>query len=141
MELDESKEIKEIRDEIEMNKKREKEVKSEIIEKIHIGIFEVETKEVSDYISEKYAKIAKGLTKVIANRVTAITNTQLEHFERIQEKINKPTGNIEEASELKEFLETTGTTEVEKLRVEINKNAEIYNILEEEKYRLEPIQM
>lgn len=104
MELDESKEIKEIRDEIEMNKKREKEVKSEIIEKIHIGIFEVETKEVSDYISEKYAKIAKGLTKVIANRVTAITNTQLEHFEQIQEKINKPTGNIEEASELKEFL-------------------------------------
>jgi hypothetical protein len=94
IEQDESKEIKEIREEIEQNKKREKEVKSEIIEKIHIGIFEVETKEVSEYISEKYARIAKGLTKVIANRVTAITNSQLEHFQTIQDKINKATANI-----------------------------------------------
>lgn len=80
MEQDESKEIREIKEDIEANKKREKEVKAEIIEKIHIGIFEVETKEVSDYIAEKYAKIAKGLTKVIANRVTATTISQLETF-------------------------------------------------------------
>jgi len=71
----------------------------------------------------------------------AITNAQLEHFESIQEKINKPTSTIEESSELKEYMETTGATEIEKLRVEINKNAEIYTILEEEKYRLEPSQI
>jgi hypothetical protein len=38
-------------------------------------------------------------------------------------------------------METTGATEIEKLRVEIQKNADIYTILEEEKYRLEPVQI
>lgn len=41
VENDENKDIKEIREEIEVNRKREEEVQKEIIEKIQVGIFEV----------------------------------------------------------------------------------------------------
>ena len=47
IEEDEAKEIREIKEEIEYNRKREREIGNEIIEKIHVGIFDIETKEIS----------------------------------------------------------------------------------------------
>ena len=50
----------------------------------------------------------------------------------------KLTANIEEASELKDYLDGPVIMEVEKIRVDIKKNAEVYNLLEEYKFKFEP---
>lgn len=44
VEKDETKQIKQIRDEIAINLNRQIEIKKEIIEKIQVGIFDIETK-------------------------------------------------------------------------------------------------
>ena len=36
-------------------------MKGEIIEKIQVGVFEIETKEICDFLTAKYGKIAMGL--------------------------------------------------------------------------------
>ena len=77
IENDETKEIKEIKEEIAFNKEREKKIKEEIIEKIQVGLFEIETREISDFLQNKYRTIAQGLIKVIANRVIKSTREQL----------------------------------------------------------------
>lgn len=56
-----------------INQNREVEVKKEIIEKIQVGIFEIETKDISDFLQNKYRTIAQGLIKVIAKRVIKST--------------------------------------------------------------------
>jgi len=53
----------------------------------------------------KYGKIAAGLIKTISKRVIASTVEQLEGFKEIEHKIKRQTMNIEEASELKDYLE------------------------------------
>jgi len=47
----------------------------------------------------------------------------------IEEKIKKNTENIEEASESKDYLDAQATNEIEKLKVEIKKNGEVYELL------------
>ena len=59
-----------------------------------MGVFDIETKEICDYLTAKYAKIASGLEKVIANRVIKSTIEQLEQFAVIEAKIKKTTTNI-----------------------------------------------
>ena len=44
VEKDENKEIKEIKEEIEQNHKREREIRGEIIERIQVGLFDIQTK-------------------------------------------------------------------------------------------------
>ena len=45
------------------------------------------------------------MTRVIANRIIASTNEELEQMAEIEDKIKKVTVNIEEASELKDYLD------------------------------------
>lgn len=101
-------------------------------------MFEIETKEICDFLTAKYAKIAMGLERVIANRVVKSTVEQLQMFTDIENKIKKVTHTIEEASELKDYLDGPVALEVEKIRAEIVKNAEVYTLLEEYKYKFEP---
>lgn len=51
-------------------------------------------------------------------------------FTDIENKIKKNTANIEQASELKDYLDGPVTMEVEKIRAEVIKNAEVYTLLE-----------
>lgn len=46
-------------------------------------------------MTAKYARIAMGLEKVIANRVVKSTIEQLEQFAEIEAKIKRTTTNIE----------------------------------------------
>lgn len=94
-------------------------------------MFEIETKQICDYMANKYNKIAQGLIKVISKKVIKSTVEQLEGFKEIQNKIKKPTANIEESSELKDYLEGSVSVEIEKMKVEVNKNAEVYIMMEE----------
>lgn len=94
IEEDETKEIKEIKQEIQFNRKREQEIKTEIIEKIQVGLFEIETREICEYLTNKYVKIATGLQRVIGNRITRLTVQQLQQFNEIQMKIRKNTNSI-----------------------------------------------
>lgn len=48
-----------------------------------MGVFDIDTKEICDYLTAKYGKIAAGLERVIANRVTKSTAEQLEQFSLI----------------------------------------------------------
>lgn len=138
VEKDENKDIREIKEEIEVNRKREKEIRKEIIEKIQVGMFEIETKEICDYMSNKYNRIAQGLIKVISKRVIKSTVEQLEGFRDIENKIKKNTLNIEEASELKDYLDAPVVAEIEKMKVEVNRNAEVYILMEDYMFRFEP---
>lgn len=56
-------------------------------------------------MANKYHRIAQGLIKVISKRVIRSTVEQLEGFKDIEAKIKKATVNIEEVSELKDYLE------------------------------------
>lgn len=56
-------------------------------------------------------------------------------FTDIENKIKKITANIEQASELKDYLDGPVTMEVEKIRAEVIKNAEVYTLLEQYKYK------
>ena len=67
-------------------------------------------------MANKYKKIAQGLTKVIANKVIANTSAILGQFEEINKRIDLETTNIEEASELKEFMEGQAVIEIAKLK-------------------------
>lgn len=46
-------------------------------------MFDIQTQEISDYLAEKYGKIAQGLTTIIAKRVITSTQEHLEGFREI----------------------------------------------------------
>jgi hypothetical protein len=94
-----------------------------------VGLFDIDTKEICDYMAHKYHRIAEGLVQIISKRVIASTNEHLEAFRDIETKIKRSTSNIEEASELKDYLETPVAVEIEKMRAEVTRNAEIYVLL------------
>jgi hypothetical protein len=56
-------------------------------------------------MANKYHRIAQGLIRVISKRVIRSTVEQIEGFKEIENKIKKVTLNIEEVSELKDYLE------------------------------------
>lgn len=68
-------------------------------------------------MAKKYRRIANGLTKAISKRVIKSTKEQIDGFRTIEAKIKKATNNIEEASELKEYLENQVALEIEKMKV------------------------
>lgn len=74
-------------------------------------------------MASKYGKIAHGLIKTISKRVIASTIEHLEGFKEIEQKIKRQTINIEEASELKDYLDGPVAVQIQKMRVEVNKNA------------------
>jgi hypothetical protein len=46
-------------------------------------LFDIETKEICDFMANKYAKIGNGLIKAISKRVIASTVEHLEGFKEI----------------------------------------------------------
>ncbi len=61
-------------------------------------------------MADKYRRISEGLILIISKRVISSTNEQLDNFREIEERIRKATANIEEASELKDYLEVQIST-------------------------------
>ena len=48
------------------------------------------------------------------------------------------TTNIEEVSELKDYLDGSVAVEIEKMRGEVTRNAEVYVLMEDYQFRFEP---
>lgn len=89
-------------------------------------------------MASKYGKIAHGLIKTISKRVIASTVEQLEGFKEIEHKIKRQTVNIEEGSELKDYLDGPVTIEIQKMRAEVNRNAEVYILLQDYMFKFQP---
>ena len=53
---------------------------------------------------------------IISKRVIQATNEHIENFKEVENKIKKVTVNIEEASELKDYLDAPVNVEIEKMR-------------------------
>ncbi|KAL4429885.1 hypothetical protein ABPG74_022908 [Tetrahymena malaccensis] len=128
--------IQEIREEIIQTLIKEEETKKLLPELIKVSIFEIDLKIISNTLAGKYKKLSNNLKDIICLRAKKLTNNIITEFQEMHFTINKQPSNIEELTDIQNFISNV-PTEMEKKKVEIDRILEIYDILDEFMYRLE----
>jgi len=124
-----------IKKEINEFKKKEEDLKAGIPDDMHISCFWVNCRELTSILAGKYSHMQKNLKGYIAKRARERTQKLQEIFKEMEKKILTQPENIEELTNLKEYLQQL-PLEIEKVKVDINKCMDIYAILEEFQYPL-----
>lgn len=150
--------VQEIREEIIQTQIKEEETKKLLPEMMKVSIFEIDLKIISNILSGKFKKLGSNLKDIIANRAKRLTNNIINEFYEIHVTINKQPSNIEELTDIQNFINNVPSNilslfmtqifylysllyknldEMEKKKVEIERILEIYDILDEFMYKLE----
>ena len=71
---------------------------------MQVSMFQIQTKEISSYLCEKYYTLSKNLIELIANRARTETKVIFSKFQVIQNKIKDLPNDIEKLTEMKEYM-------------------------------------
>ncbi|EGR27865.1 hypothetical protein IMG5_187090 [Ichthyophthirius multifiliis] len=135
IEMDENQwEVEKIQEEIANINKKEAELRMKIPTNIHLSFFQVQTNEILCYLCEKYYQLSKNLIEMIARKAKQQTQQIFNQFLMIQKKLNEVPQNVEQLTELKEYMEQI-PQDLEKIKLEMQKCFEIYAILDGFNYR------
>lgn len=83
---------------------------------MQVGFFQVNCKEVCDFLVKKYQKLQKSLKEIIAKRAKLESKNIIDQFLVIQNKVNKKPTDIESLTEVKEFINNEVPNEMESLQ-------------------------
>ena len=105
----------------------------EIPDSIIVSMFQVNVGTIRDEICKKHQMIAEQEIELIAKMAKRMANATIDSFYKINDKINSSPNNIEELSQIRDFMGSV-PSEIEKLDVSIKQGMQVYAILEEFKY-------
>ncbi|KAL4464296.1 hypothetical protein ABPG72_011341 [Tetrahymena utriculariae] len=123
------KDISVITTEIENIAKKEKALVAIMPDIIQVSSFEINCKDTTQYLQNKYAQTQKLLIELIANRGKTMTSDLFKEIGGIKQKLTKPPENIEELTNITDKMAII-PSELEKMKKEIEKSMEIYQIME-----------
>ena len=127
--------VTDIKREIYQYRKMQQQILDQIPQKIVISFFVVDCREVRDQFANKYALIAQKQIDLISKRCSASNDEILTKFEEMKTKIKRIPKDIEELTDTKEYMASVGM-ELEKLKNDIAKLMESYDILDEFAFKL-----
>ena len=122
--------IPEVRKDILKNAKEEQKILEKIPKKIINSYFQIDCRNVRNLLSQKHAKIMKDEIQLIAKRCRQQTEEILTSFEEIRTNIKKVPKDIEELTEIKEYMNACGS-DVQKQQLELRTMMQSFDILEE----------
>jgi dynein heavy chain len=125
-----------IKQEIEKFNRLEKDLREAIPEEIHVSCFQINCKELISFLSGKYQDLSKRLIDLIARKARESTVSIFQQLADIQKEINKNSANIEELTELNEYIENDLPNLLEKIKLETQSCIDIYGILEEYNFKI-----
>ena len=99
-------------------------------------MFNVDCREMRDSLSGKHTEIANQEIELIAKRARTTNAELLKTFKEMQEIIEKVPSNIEELTEIKQYMEKV-PIEIKKLKPDMDACLEIYGVLDEFNYKFE----
>ena len=126
--------VEELKEEITKHQELEKSILEEIPEIIRVSCFEVHCKEVRNTLAGKHISFVKHLIEMIAQKARDNTVKMLEEFRKMQREISKPPKDIEELTEIKDFISRV-PIEIEKMKQEIEQNMTTLSVLEKFQYK------
>jgi dynein heavy chain len=118
-----------LRDEIFKYQNEENKLKAAIPKDIHVSCFLINNQEIINKLAGNYKQMRKNLEDLIARRARTKTYNLLSEFIDIEKRIRSLPKNIEELTELNEFLNAL-PGKLEKMNEEIKSSMEIYDILD-----------
>jgi dynein heavy chain len=119
-----------LRSSILFHKSEEERLQHEIPEEIICSVFKVSTKVIRDMLAAKHAKIAEEQIVLISKIAKATSDKILDDFEKSNMKVEGVPKNIEELSNIKEYMQGL-PKELEKKQNEIKNCMKIYECLDE----------
>ena len=126
--------VEELKEEIQKHQELEKKLLEEIPEIVKVSCFEVHCKEVRSTLAGKHITFVKHLIEMIAQKARDATLKMLEEFRKMHREISKPPKDIEELTEIKDYISRV-PAEIEKMKQEIEQNMSTFSILEKFQYR------
>ena len=110
--------VEEIKIDIEKHRKEVERIEKEIPECINISYFQVNCKDIRKVFSGKHSSIVEKEIKLIATRAREKNNELSLHFEEMESKIRKTPQDIEELTQIKEYMASL-PIEIQKEKLEI----------------------
>ncbi|KAL4427402.1 hypothetical protein ABPG74_009674 [Tetrahymena malaccensis] len=132
--------VDKIVEEIQNIKKKEDDLRSKIPLEMHVSFFQIQTNEILGYLCEKYYQLQKNFIEMIAKKARMQTQAITNTFIQIQKRIKEIPQNIEELTELKEYMLNV-PMELEKVKIEMNKCFDIYSTLDGFGYRFSKLDL
>ncbi|PHJ26108.1 dynein heavy chain axonemal protein, partial [Cystoisospora suis] len=114
---------------------RETSLNGEIPDYITIGAFRISCSDIKRFLALKLHTVGSLILDVIAKRFRDQCTQTLDHFRGIFATLKKRPRNIEELTEMKEFISDI-PSKLERLAYDIKSNLHTFEILEEFKYKL-----
>jgi hypothetical protein len=127
-------EIDMLKKDVVFHQKEAERLKTEIPDDIMISIFRVSCKEIRNKLVEKHLKIAKDEVDLIAKRAKITANELLAAFEKMSMKIESHPKDIEELTNLKDYMAAI-PNDIEKMGKDIKECLAIYEILNNFNYK------
>lgn len=127
-------EVERIVEEIAAVQLREDDLRQKIPMSMHVSFFQIQTNEILGYLCEKYYLLQKNLTEMIAKKAKQQTQTIMNTFILTQKKVNEIPKNIEELTELNEYMLNL-PADLEKIKLDMAKCFDIYTTLDGFGYR------
>jgi len=97
-------EVDTLRASIIFHQNEEKRLQGEIPEEIICSVFKISTKVIRDMLAAKHAKIAQAQIELIAKIAKATSNNIIEEFEKSSIKVESVPKNIEELSQIRDYM-------------------------------------
>lgn len=99
-----------------------------------MSIFKVSCREIRATLAQKHQSIAVDQIELIAKRAKLTANEILEHFEKMNNKIESAPKDIEELTSIKEYMNSI-PNEIDKMSGDIKNCVHIYEILNSFNYK------
>ncbi|CAK83095.1 unnamed protein product (macronuclear) [Paramecium tetraurelia] len=131
---DPPREFESIRDEIIKATQKEKQLNEEILDSIHVGMFEIHLNEAKGILIERYQGLQKNLIDLIARRARNTSIRIFQEFGDIKKTILEEPDTIEKLTLLKEYIGNL-PQELEKMKIKMNQLFDVFKMLEEFNYR------
>jgi dynein heavy chain len=120
----------ELRLDIERHKEKEQRLLEKIPEFVYVSMFQVNCKDIRNGYAQKYQLIVEKEIKLISYKAKDKNYELTSQFGHMEEKIKKPPTNIDELTDLKNFIKDCGP-DIEKKKKEIDDCMGIYKILDD----------
>ena len=133
---DEFQSAERIKQEIEKFQLQEENQRKAIPEEIHVSCFQINCKELIRFCCGKYQDLNKRLIDLIARRARESTARIFQQLNDTQKELRRNPANIEELTDLNEYIGNTLPNHIEKIKIETQLCMEVFDIQEGYQYKI-----
>jgi hypothetical protein len=111
-------------------------IEASIPESINLGAFTVTCTKVSRTLISKHQRLHDQLMELMARKTIESANTVVERFKTIQHRLNRLPNNVEELTELREFIGTL-PTQLNDIKGGLNQVLANFGVVESVQFKLD----